>query len=252
MNPPAFFTAADGTRLSYRVVGEGRPLLLLHGFFSSGTANWVGNRHARLLVERGHRLVIPDLRGHGRSELPHGADSYPADVLVDDTFALLERLGVEELDAAGYSLGGRTVIRMLARGAPIRRAVIGGQGLEALTQVAGQSRTSFARRVLDAEGPLADPVQEWFARQWRRREAVDQQALRHVLDSSIGTSFEEIRAISVPTLIVMGDGDDVADGRALAGSLGNASYAQVAGDHVRAAGNAELAVSIADFLAEDH
>lgn len=251
MNPPEYFEAPDGTRLSFRRIGEGRPLLLVHGFFSSGTANWVGNRHAHLLVARGHHLVIPDLRGHGRSAVPHDPAAYPPDVLVDDTLALLEHLGLadrDDLDAAGYSLGGRVVTRLLVRGLPIRRAVVGGQGLDALEHVAGRSRTSFARLVLTAEGTLDDPVQEWFARQWRRKSADDQQALRHLLDSSVATDIEQIRAISTPTLVVMGDGDDPADGQALADALGDGHFAQVGGDHVRAAGSPELATAIADFL----
>lgn len=253
INPPEYVDAVDGTRLSFRRLGEGRPLLLVHGFFSSGTANWIGNRHAHLLVERGHQLVIPDLRGHGRSALPLGREGYPPDVLVDDLLVLLDHLGIDparhDLDAAGYSLGGRTVLRMLVRGVPLRRAVVGGQGLDALTHVAGEARTSFARRVLSGDGPH-DPVREWFARQWHRKSEAEQRALRYLLESSVGTPPEQIAAISVPTLVLMGDGDDPADGRALAGALPDGHYRELTGDHVRVVGDPAVAATIADFLVD--
>src|SRR3546814_17293113 len=77
---------------------------------------------------------MPDLRGHGMSAKPHDAASYPKDVLADDGLALLRHLGLAEgeYDLGGYSLGARTTMRMLIRGARPRRAVLGGLGLQGL------------------------------------------------------------------------------------------------------------------------
>ncbi|SHH45996.1 Lysophospholipase, alpha-beta hydrolase superfamily [Jatrophihabitans endophyticus] len=252
---PEYFTASDGTRLAYRELGAGRPVLLVHGFFSSGTANWIGNGHAAALVAAGHRVVVPDLRGHGRSATPTDLAAYPPDVLVDDLVVLLDHLGLagdDDLAAAGYSLGARTVARLLLRGVPVRRAVLGGQGLGALTHVAGSARTSVARHVLsDAAGGDRTPVQRWFAQQWRRKDEATRAALRALLASSVSTPADELRTITVPTLVLTGSDDDVADARDLATTLPRAAVVEVPGDHVTAAGRPEVADALVNFLDGD-
>ncbi|MCU1605696.1 MAG: hydrolase [Modestobacter sp.] len=62
--PTHFFTARDGARLAHREVGEGRPAVLLHGYFSTAMDSWGRPGHAATLAERGHRVLMPDLRAH--------------------------------------------------------------------------------------------------------------------------------------------------------------------------------------------
>lgn len=100
-------------RLHHRETGEGtRPLVLLHGLFGS-SANWRGI--ARSLAPD-WRIVIPDLRNHGRSF--HAPDvSYPA--LAGDVRAVLDELGLERAVLVGHSMGGKTAM-WLALMAPDR------------------------------------------------------------------------------------------------------------------------------------
>src|SRR5260370_11027233 len=126
--PVRYFQAGDGVQLAYREIGEGRPLVLIHGYFSTAMVNWVRYGHAAVIAAQGYRVIMPDLRGHGDSAKPHAAAAYPPDVLADDGFALIEQLGLTDYDLGGYSLGGRTTIRMLARGATPRRAIVAGAG----------------------------------------------------------------------------------------------------------------------------
>jgi pimeloyl-ACP methyl ester carboxylesterase len=130
--PVRYFQARDAAELAYRELGEGRPLLLIHGYFSTALVNWVRYGHAAMIAAQGHRVIMPDLRGHGDSAKPHAAAAYPPDVLTDDGFALLDHLGLTEYDLGGYSLGGRTVLRMLVRGATPGRAIVAGMGLEGI------------------------------------------------------------------------------------------------------------------------
>ena len=90
--------------LHHREAGEGtRPLVLLHGLFGS-SANWMGI--ARQLAPD-WRIVVPDLRNHGRSF--HDPDvSYPA--LAGDVRALLDELGLERAVLVGHSMGGKTAM----------------------------------------------------------------------------------------------------------------------------------------------
>src|SRR5262249_50752572 len=103
-SPPQYFQARDGRRLAYRGLGQGRPLVLIHGFFSTASVNWLRYGHAAKIAARGYRVVMPDLRGHGDSAKPHDASAYPRDVLADDGFALIEHLKLTEYDLGGYSL----------------------------------------------------------------------------------------------------------------------------------------------------
>ncbi|POA49029.1 alpha/beta hydrolase, partial [Pseudomonas sp. GW460-R15] len=84
---------------------------------------WIKYGHVARIAESGFRVIMPDLRAHGDSAKPHEAAAYPPDVLMRDGFALIAHLGLTDYDLAGYSLGGRTSMRMLANGATPRRAV---------------------------------------------------------------------------------------------------------------------------------
>jgi pimeloyl-ACP methyl ester carboxylesterase len=89
----ACFPGGGGVRLAYREVGEGRPLVLLHGFIGDATL-WLRHGQAERFAARGCRVIMPDFRGHGRSAKPHDAAAYPLDVLTDDGFALLDQVGL--------------------------------------------------------------------------------------------------------------------------------------------------------------
>ncbi|MDT7741279.1 MAG: hypothetical protein QOE59_357 [Actinomycetota bacterium] len=168
------FPGPDGGRLTYRELGTGRPVVLLHGFTATG-ATWFDAGPAHALAERGHRVIVPDLRGHGSSAAPDDPAAYPPDVLTDDLLTLVRHLGLDEetggYDLAGYSLGGRVVLRALVRGARPRRAVVAGQGLRAVTGPLDQR--GLFRRTLDAllagtPPPLDSP--EGGTAAWIRRE----------------------------------------------------------------------------------
>ncbi len=245
--PARTFRARDGVRLAYRELGSGRPLVLIHGYFSTATVNWVRYGHAAHLAERGFRVLMPDLRGHGDSAKPRDAASYPPDVLADDGFALVEALGLTDYDLAGYSLGGRTVARMLVRGAAPRRAVIAGMGLEGLVHAVG--RGAFFRRVLTGLGTFARRTPEWRAEAFLRTVGGDPAALRRVLDAFVDTPREALARIAVPTLVVAG-ADDRDNGSAedLAAVLPNARAVRVPGGHMSAVARPELGAAIAEFL----
>jgi pimeloyl-ACP methyl ester carboxylesterase len=221
-----------GSGLAYREVGEGRPLILLHGFTGDGSL-WRPEEFA------GFRVILPDFRGHGRSAKPHDAAAYPPDVLADDGLALIEHLGLHDFDLGGYSLGGRIVVRMLVRGASPRRAVVAGQGLREVQGIGGGAG-AMIRRIIADNG-------EGRAQMEERGE--DPVALLHVLDSLVATPAESLTAITTPTLVVMGADDERAvSGEQLAAALPHGSHAEIAGDHGTAARSPELATTMLDFF----
>lgn len=101
---PGQTVAVNGMEMYYEVRGEGEPLVLLHGGGGVG-ANW-----GLIFKEppEGFRLVIPDLRGHGRSTNPSAGFTFRQSAL--DVFGLLDGLGIERFKAIGLSLGAKTLL----------------------------------------------------------------------------------------------------------------------------------------------
>ncbi len=93
----------DGVELSARVVGDGEPLVILHGLFGSGR-NWLSLAQA---LSGSHRVWCVDQRNHGES--PHtAAMDYPA--MAADLVRLLDRNGLQRVALIGHSMGGKTAM----------------------------------------------------------------------------------------------------------------------------------------------
>lgn len=250
---PVVFLGRDGLPLVYREVGAGRPLILLHGFFSTAYVNWIRYGHAAALAAAGHRVIMPDLRGHGDSAKSHNSEAYPPDVLATDAFALLTALGIDAADPAaydlaGYSLGGRTVVRALVRGARPGRAIVAGMGLSGIT--AANERTAYFQHVLTNLGSHEPRSGAWMAEAFLKTVGGDPEALLGVTRTFVDTPATDLAAIEVPTLVLLGDADDDnGSGKDLAAALPNGSYATVPGNHMSAVTKPELAAAMVEFLA---
>ncbi len=93
-----FWNASDGVELACHEVGEGRPVILLHGLFSDATMNWIKFGNAARIAAAGFRVIMPDLRAHGLSAKPHEAEHYPKGILARDLRELVEHLELTEFD----------------------------------------------------------------------------------------------------------------------------------------------------------
>ena len=100
----------DGVRISYRRTGTGPAIVLVHGTALSQVI-WRGFGYLRDLAAD-HTVITLDLRGHGRSDLPHDEWSYSMDLFVADVVAVLDRLEVDRAHYLGYSLGARVGFSM--------------------------------------------------------------------------------------------------------------------------------------------
>jgi pimeloyl-ACP methyl ester carboxylesterase len=244
---PQFFDSFDGQRIAWRETGEGRAVVLIHGLFSNAWTNWIRYGHAARVAERGFRVIMPDLRAHGDSAAPHDAAAYPPDVLAKDGLALVAHLGLEDYDLGGYSLGGRTTVRMLTMGATPRRVVVAGMGLEGLTGTG--LRGDHFRHILTNLGKHPRGSPEWLAEAFLKTTGGDPEALIHVLDTFVDTPIEALHAIRQPVLVVAGEEDeDNGSHAALAQALLDATLVEVPGGHMSAVIKPELGTAIADFL----
>ena len=241
------FDAPDGVRLAWHEVGEGRPVLLLHGLFSNAETNWIRFGHAAAIAERGFRVIMPDLRAHGDSGKPHEAAAYPPDVLAHDGLALIAHLGLTDYDLGGYSLGARTSVRMVIKGAKPHRLIVSGMGLSGLLHTG--RRSEHFRNILTGLGTHQRGSPEWLAEAFLKTIGGDPQALLPLLGTFVDSTEAELKAIAMPTLVLQGaDDDDNGSAEDLARLLPDARYVEVPGNHMSAVTKPDLGRAIANFL----
>jgi pimeloyl-ACP methyl ester carboxylesterase len=92
----------NGVGIDFDVAGEGRPVLLLHGFPDCGRL-W--RNQVPDLVDAGFRVIVPDLRGYGRSDQPDDVESYAIPFLAGDVLGILDQLGIEKSHVVGHDWG---------------------------------------------------------------------------------------------------------------------------------------------------
>jgi pimeloyl-ACP methyl ester carboxylesterase len=92
----------DGVGIEYEVSGEGPPVILLHGFPDSGRL-W--RNQVTALVEAGFEVIVPDMRGYGRSDKPVEVEAYRMDFLVGDVLAVLDAADAERAHVVGHDWG---------------------------------------------------------------------------------------------------------------------------------------------------
>ena len=242
-----FVAGFGGARLAVHRVGQGRPVLLLHGLFSSAHVNWIKFGHAAKLAEAGFEAIMPDLRAHGQSDAPHDPEAYPEDVLVEDALSLVEALDLTDYDLGGFSLGARTAVRSVLAGLQPRRLVLGGMGIEGLGQWA--RRSAFFVDAIDRYDEIKRGDPAFVAKSFMKTMQVDRVAARLLLGSVDDTPPDALSAITMPTLVVCGSDDqDNGSAPALAEALPDGTYAEVPGTHMSSVTQSEMGDAIVRFL----
>jgi pimeloyl-ACP methyl ester carboxylesterase len=243
-----YWTASDGVELAYHELGEGRPVVLLHGLFSDAYVNWIKFGQAARIASRGFRVIMPDLRAHGLSGKPHEAEHYPKGILARDVRELVALLGLVDFDLGGFSLGARTTVEAVGEGMRPRRAVLGGAGLEGLRN--WKRRKVFFLEVIELfdKVPRGDP--HWLSIQFMKSQKIDRTAAGLLLESFEDAFMSCLDAFTMPTLVVCGrEDDDNGSAEELANVLPNATFAEIPGTHMSSVTKPEFGEAIADFLA---
>ena len=210
------FLDADGVRIRYMDVGEGDPVILLHGFALSVEMNWAPTGLLESLPGE-FRLIALDLRGHGKSDKPGESEGYGPE-FVNDVLRLMDHLGIGPAYVVGYSMGGRIALKLLTEHpGRVRAAVLGGSGWAPPgTPPPAEIRGWILglQAVVEGEGTVTqvlwqpgwpEPPPEWRA----ALDANDAGALAAVLLSLDGLSVSEaaLRNSPVPILAVVGEDD---------------------------------------------
>jgi len=242
------WTASDGVALAYREMGEGRPVVLLHGLFSDAEMNWIKFGTADRIAGQGFRVIMPDLRAHGLSSKPHGAECYPKGILARDVSELVALLGLTDFDLGGFSLGARTTVEAIGDGMRPRRAILGGAGLEGLRN--WKRRKTFFLEAIEKFETVQRGDPHWLSIQFMKSQKVDRAAAAQLLDSFEDAFVDWLQAFTMPTLVVCGDqDDDNGSAEELANVLPYAIFREVPGTHMTSITKPEFGAVIADFLA---
>jgi pimeloyl-ACP methyl ester carboxylesterase len=203
-----------GAELAYEVYGEGDQVFVyLHGLLMDSGMN---RALARALAARGHRVVLLDLLGHGRSDKPLRASSYRMDAYAQEVVALLDHLGVERAVIGGASLGADVSLHV-AVAAPdrVQALVIEMPVLEWAVPAAALLFTPLLLLMHYASGPMG-----YLSRQAARLPRTPDASLNSLLDTlasppelikailhgiltgPVAPTVEERAAITVPTLVI--------------------------------------------------
>lgn len=149
-------SARDGLALEVDVRGQGAPVLLLHGFGGAGAA-W--GEVARRLAES-HRVIAPDLIGHGGSGDPKEPERVFVERVLEDLDRVLDAAGVDACTWIGYSMGGRIALAAALLRAERVRALV----LESSSPGLVSEEERRARRMLDNE--LAGRIEHHGVATW--------------------------------------------------------------------------------------
>ena len=197
------YASVNGLELYYEVHGEGRPTLLLNGAYMT-TEDW-GPLLPRLA--EGRQVIAVDPQAHGRTADADRPITYEG--MADDAAALLRHLGIEQADAIGYSMGAGTTLQLALRHPElVRRLVVvsvsyryDGMHAEMIEMFPQMTFDMFEGSPMEAQYKRLAPDPDAFPVLFEKLKALDM--------TPYAWPEEEIRAMSAPMLLIVGDSDIV-------------------------------------------
>jgi pimeloyl-ACP methyl ester carboxylesterase len=265
--------AADGTALYVKDWGEGRPVVLIHGW-PLNADSW--EHQALHLARSGHRVVAYDRRGFGRSEQPW--DGYDYDTMADDLAAVIDGLGLEDAAIVGFSMGGGEVSRYMSRhgGRKLRKAALLGSIAPCLVKMPDNPDGAPREALADMQAQITKDRPEFLkgffksfygqglvsgvsegVLHWSLHMALlaSPQATLRCIDAWQEDFRPDMAAFQVPTLVVHGTADAIVPidptGRAAARMIPGAKFLEYEGaPHGFLATHADrITRDLLDFLA---
>ncbi len=245
-------------RIHYEVLGEGHPLVLVHGWGADSRRNWVDLGWVEVLAPV-RRLILMDSRGHGRSEPAASVSDYGYAAMGDDVLQVLDELRIDRADLFGYSMGAFIGVALLGHHADrFSSMVLGGIGDETEESAARCELIAASLRAEDAAA-IDDPV----GRAYRRyvdadpsndREALAMAALGMWPDGyPLALGGEGLADVDIPVLLVDGADDHpyVDTVERLAAAIPGAELEVVAGtDHHTIVGDPRFKARVVQFLTQ--
>ena len=197
-----FVTAVDGVKLHYLILGEGTPIVLLHGYYGSAEGNWFLNGVAQALAKT-NKVVALDARGHGESDKPTDAASY-GPRMWQDVIRVMNELGIDRAHVHGYSMGGSTVTQLITH-YPNRfiTASYGGSGIPEVDE-------EWKAKV-PADSEERDPQEAEVMQTLLGQDGLNSEALNAVRQNAPWSGPEggmiDLSTITIPVLAMNGEFD---------------------------------------------
>lgn len=241
---------SDGLNLAYASHGEGPPVLCIHGFASSGKVNWVDTGWVETLTAAGYRAITLDNRGHGNSDSPHDPEAYYPTAMAKDALALLDHLDIRRAAVLGYSMGARIgAFLAFEHEERVAALVLGGMGMNLINGLT-DSTDIIAGLTAPTLAGLTHPTARQF-RIFAEHTKSDRQALAACMETSRRPMARaDVRRISVPVLVAVGEADEMAGSPAeLAALLPQGEAFKIPRrDHMRATGDPKFKAAALEFL----
>jgi pimeloyl-ACP methyl ester carboxylesterase len=241
--PGSFFMSHDNTKIYYEVAGEGKPVILVHGFVTD-SKGWKQTALFNDLQTQGFKVILLDLRGNGNSDKPHEEKYYEHDAEAKDVMALADKLGLGNYDVVGYSRGAIIASRVLVLDKRVTHAVLGGMGSDFMNpewprRIMFYEGLSGKKQIKDVEG-LINHIKE---------AGLDQQALALMQYGQPSTSSDEFTKVKTPVLVICGTEDEVnGSSKALADEIPGSSYVRTPGKHNDASKTKQFSSAVIEFL----
>lgn len=220
-----YFNSFDDTKIAYTDEGKGKPILLIHGFINT-RKSWDNTALKKDLLEKGYRVIIPDLRGNGDSDKPHEDDAYSQDAEVIDLMFLMVELKISKYWAVGYSRGSILLAKLLTKDGRVKKAVLGGMGID-FTNPNWHRRAIF-RDAFD--GKITEETKG--AVEYAKSIGADLKCLHLQQKHQSVTTQRQLQVIKAKVLVLAGDEDkDNGDSAALSKAIPKSKFKIVEGDH---------------------
>lgn len=237
------FTSFDGTKIHYDIIGEGKPVVLIHGFIST-SESWKRSATRQALADAGFKVITLDLRGNGLSDKPHSAEAYRNNAELKDVMALAKHLGLTHYDVVGYSRGAILTAKLLTMDKQVDRAVMGGISVD-FSDPNWIRRKNFHEALIK---PGSHPELQG-AIDYAKKSGADTVVLARLQEFQPVTTRAELARINIPVLVVNGDKDmDNGDPKTLVDAIPGSRLVIVPGDHGGAMRTPEFAQAVVAFL----
>ncbi|MDE2463966.1 MAG: alpha/beta hydrolase [Alphaproteobacteria bacterium] len=248
-----YVQAPDGLKIAFEDIGQGEPIVLVHGFGSDRLQNWRGPGWYDTLLAAGRRVIALDIRGHGQSDKPYDPALYAQERRVSDVLAVMDAAGVARAVVMGYSMGGYMTIHLAKEfGSRVERLIVGGVGETYFHD--RQNTLSGVADALEAEDPatIVDPVGLMF-RRFADQKGKDRMALAACMRGTrITWPPSQLAEISQKALVVCGGADTLTGrpGPLAAAFRRGRSITIERRDHMTAVGDKLYKQAVVEFLQE--
>jgi 3-oxoadipate enol-lactonase len=211
----------NGLDIHYREAGQGRPVVLVHGF-TGNSRNWALTVPA---LRPYYRLLSPDLRGHGLSAKPVLPEDYALEAMADDIVAFVGLLGLEGCHLVGHSMGGM-IAQLVALKAPhlLRSLVLVDTSAEPPGALRTEERARLVRVAMEqgmeavweaqlALNPMAEELrsQPELLQTWKEQFLMTSREAYIYCAQHIANRrpiLDELKGLRMPVLIVCGELDE--------------------------------------------